>query len=158
MQKTLDMTFDLRGRRTFVELLVGCMLNPEGWVTRAIGAICREAHWSTYYNKLIERAHVSVWASFPLMDSAPWRKGAMITAGLFSQWLRFQFIGIRVRDACHPKPGNFVMPFPVRISVCSVEARGIVAVSVKSSHSCVCHHSPPDIFRQARSGVCLNFS
>lgn len=21
------------------------MLNPEGWVTRAIGAICREAHW-----------------------------------------------------------------------------------------------------------------
>ena len=48
-----------RSRRTFVELLVGCMLNPEGWVTRAIGAICREAHWSTYY-KLIERAHVSV--------------------------------------------------------------------------------------------------
>jgi hypothetical protein len=48
-----------RSRRTFVELLIGCMLNPEGWVTRAIGAICREAHWSTYY-KLIERAHVSV--------------------------------------------------------------------------------------------------
>ena len=48
-----------RSRRTFVELLIGCMLNPEGWVTRAIGAICREAHWTTYY-KLIERAHVSV--------------------------------------------------------------------------------------------------
>jgi hypothetical protein len=48
-----------RSRRTFVELLLGCMLNPEGWVTRAIGAICREAHWTTYY-KLIERAHVSV--------------------------------------------------------------------------------------------------
>ena len=48
-----------RSRRTFVELLMGCMLNPEGWVTRAIGAICREAHWTTYY-KLIERAHVSV--------------------------------------------------------------------------------------------------
>jgi hypothetical protein len=48
-----------RSRRTFVELLIGCMLNPEGWVTRAIGAICREAHWSTYY-KLIERAHVPV--------------------------------------------------------------------------------------------------
>lgn len=47
-----------RSRRTFVELLIGCMLNPEGWVTRAIGAICREAHWTTYY-KLIERAHVS---------------------------------------------------------------------------------------------------
>ena len=50
-----------RSRRTFVELLLGCMLNPEGWVTRAIGAICREAHWTTYY-KLIERAHVSVAA------------------------------------------------------------------------------------------------
>ena len=48
-----------RSRRTFVELLIGCMLNPEGWVTRAIGAIGREAHWTTYY-KLIERAHVSV--------------------------------------------------------------------------------------------------
>jgi hypothetical protein len=47
-----------RSRRTFVELLIGCMLNPEGWVTRAIGAICREAHWTTYY-KLIERATVS---------------------------------------------------------------------------------------------------
>jgi hypothetical protein len=35
------------------------MLNPEGWVTRAIGAIRREAHWTTYY-KLIERANVSV--------------------------------------------------------------------------------------------------
>jgi hypothetical protein len=45
-----------RSRRTFVELLIGCMLNPEGWVTRAI---CREAHWTAYY-KLIERAHVSV--------------------------------------------------------------------------------------------------
>ena len=35
-----------RSRRTFVELLIGCMLNPEGWVTRAIGAIRREAHWN----------------------------------------------------------------------------------------------------------------
>jgi hypothetical protein len=48
-----------RSRRTFAELLIGCMLNPEGWVTRAIGAICRGAHWTTYY-KLIERAHVPV--------------------------------------------------------------------------------------------------
>ncbi|MBK7953459.1 MAG: hypothetical protein IPK02_05520 [Candidatus Accumulibacter sp.] len=30
-------------RRTFVELLIGCLLNPEGWVTQAIGAIRREA-------------------------------------------------------------------------------------------------------------------
>ncbi|MEB4590205.1 transposase [Candidatus Thiothrix sp. Deng01] len=48
-----------RSRGTFVELLIGCLLNPEGWVTRAIGAIRREAHWTTYY-KLIERANVSV--------------------------------------------------------------------------------------------------
>jgi hypothetical protein len=48
-----------RSRRTFVELLNGRMLNPEGCATRAIGAICREVHWTTYY-KLIERAHMSV--------------------------------------------------------------------------------------------------
>lgn len=53
-----------------------------------------------------------LWESFPLMDIAPWRKGAMLTAGLFAQWLRIQFIGLRVRDACNPKSGHFVMPFP----------------------------------------------
>jgi hypothetical protein len=26
--------------------------------------------------------------SFTLMEIAPWRKGAMITAGLFGQWMR----------------------------------------------------------------------
>ena len=61
-----------RSRRTFVELLIGCMLNPEGWVTRAIGAICREAHWTTYY-KLIERAHVSVAdVSIRLLQLVQW--------------------------------------------------------------------------------------
>ena len=53
-----------------------------------------------------------LWESFPLIDIAPWRKGAMITAGLFGQWLRIQFIGLRVRDACNPKLAQFVMPFP----------------------------------------------
>lgn len=53
-----------------------------------------------------------LWESFPLMDIAPWRTGAIITAGLFGQWLRIQFIGLRVRDACDPKSGQFVMPFP----------------------------------------------
>jgi hypothetical protein len=48
-----------RSRRAFVGLLIGCMLSPEGWVTRAIGAFCRDAHWTTYY-KLIEQVHVSV--------------------------------------------------------------------------------------------------
>lgn len=33
-----------------------------------------------------------LWAAFPLMEIAPWRKGAMITAGLFGQWMRIQFI------------------------------------------------------------------
>lgn len=55
---------------------------------------------------------LKLWSDFPLMDIAPWRKGATITAGLFGQWLRMQFIGLRVRDACDPKSGNFVMPFP----------------------------------------------
>jgi hypothetical protein len=57
---------------------------------------------------------LKLWASFPVMDIAPWRKGAMITAGLFAQWLRIQFIGLRVRDAYDPKSGHFVMPFPAQ--------------------------------------------
>jgi DDE superfamily endonuclease len=66
---------------------------------------------STAY-ALTQLLALKLWGSFPLMDIAPWRKGAMITAGLFSQWMRIQFIGLRVRDACNPKSGNFVMPLP----------------------------------------------
>ena len=55
---------------------------------------------------------LKLWASFPLMDIAPWRKGAMITAGLFGQWMRIQFIGLRIRGAYDQKSGNFVMPLP----------------------------------------------
>jgi len=48
-----------RSRATFVELLCGCMVSPEGWVTRAISAIRRGKHWTTYY-KLLERGNVHV--------------------------------------------------------------------------------------------------
>jgi hypothetical protein len=47
----------IRSRATFVELLCACLVSPEGWVTRAITAICRRKHWTTYY-KLIERGSV----------------------------------------------------------------------------------------------------
>jgi hypothetical protein len=43
-----------RSRATFVELLCVCLISPEGWVTRAISAITRRRHWTTYY-KLLER-------------------------------------------------------------------------------------------------------
>jgi len=36
----------------------------------------------------------------------------MITAGLFGQWMRIQFIGLRVRAAYNQKSGHFPMPFP----------------------------------------------
>ena len=55
---------------------------------------------------------LQLWQSFPIMAIAPWRKGAMITAGLFAQWLRMQFIGLPVRGAYDPKSGQFVMPVP----------------------------------------------
>ena len=61
---------------------------------------------------LMQLLALKLWEAFPLMDIAPWRKGAMITAGLFGQWMRIQFIGLRVRNAFDPKSGNFVMPFP----------------------------------------------
>ena len=47
----------LRSRATFAELLCGCLISPEGWVTRAISAIIRDRHWTTYY-KLLERGSV----------------------------------------------------------------------------------------------------
>lgn len=57
-------------------------------------------------------AGLKLWESFPLMELAPWRKGVIITAGLFGQWLKIQFIGLRIRDACDSKPENFAMSFP----------------------------------------------
>ena len=42
----------IRSRGSFVELLCGCMVSPEGWVTRAISAIARRRHWTTYYKLL----------------------------------------------------------------------------------------------------------
>ena len=48
------------------------MLNPEGCVTRAIGAILRWAHWTTRC-KLIERAHVAVGdLSIRLLQIVQW--------------------------------------------------------------------------------------
>ena len=44
----------LRSRATFVELLCGGLISPEGWVTGAISAITRGRHWTTYCN-LLER-------------------------------------------------------------------------------------------------------
>ena len=46
---------------------------------------------STAYT-LTQLLALQLWESFPLMAIAPWRKGAMITAGLFGQSLRMQFI------------------------------------------------------------------
>lgn len=61
-----------RSRATFVELLCGCLISPEGWVTRAISAITRGRHWTTYY-KLLERGSVRslrlARALFELVDS-----------------------------------------------------------------------------------------
>ncbi|MGB5010982.1 MAG: transposase, partial [Candidatus Dechloromonas phosphoritropha] len=61
---------------------------------------------------LMQLLALKLWGAFPLMEIAPWRKGATITAGLFGQWMRIQFVGLRVRSALDPKSGNFVMPSP----------------------------------------------
>ena len=42
-----------RSRRSFVELLCGCLISSEGWVTRSIDSITRHSHWTTYF-KLLE--------------------------------------------------------------------------------------------------------
>ncbi|WP_010637808.1 transposase [Acidithiobacillus thiooxidans] len=43
-----------RSRRSFLELLCGCLISPDGWVTRALSHISLRCHWTTYY-KLLER-------------------------------------------------------------------------------------------------------
>ncbi|WP_018312613.1 transposase [Cupriavidus sp. UYPR2.512] len=52
--KILLIAVPFRSQASFVELLCGCMVSPEGWVTRAISAIDSKKHWTTYY-KLLER-------------------------------------------------------------------------------------------------------
>ncbi|QFX96469.1 IS701 family transposase [Acidithiobacillus thiooxidans] len=41
-----------RSRRSFLELLCGCLISPDGWVTRALSHILLRCHWSTYYKPL----------------------------------------------------------------------------------------------------------
>ena len=50
-----------RSRRTFIELLCGCLMSQEGWVTRAISIIGRKCHWTTYF-KLLERGSLKTQA------------------------------------------------------------------------------------------------
>ena len=61
---------------------------------------------------LMQLLALKLWEHFPLMEIAPWSKFTMIMAGVFGQWVGIQFIGLRLHDACRPKSGNFVMPFP----------------------------------------------
>ena len=50
-----------RSRRTFIELLCGCLMSQDGWVTRAISMIGRKCHWTTYF-KLLERGSLKTQA------------------------------------------------------------------------------------------------
>lgn len=63
----------LHSRATFVELLCGCLISPEGWVACAISAIVRSRHWTTYY-KFLERGSVRTLrlarALFDVVNSA----------------------------------------------------------------------------------------
>ena len=46
-----------RSRATFAELLCGCLLSKEGWVTGAIGSIQTGMHWTTFY-KMLQRGSI----------------------------------------------------------------------------------------------------
>lgn len=52
----------LRSQTSFLEMLCGCMISPEGWVSRAISAIGGTRHWTAYF-KLLERG---TWRTVPL--------------------------------------------------------------------------------------------
>ena len=66
---------------------------------------------STAYT-LTQLLALTLFKSFPLLQIAPWRKGAVITAGLFATWMRYQFTGLRLRDAYRPKSRQFILPEP----------------------------------------------
>ena len=50
-----------RSRCTFIELLCGCLMSQDGWVTRVISIIARKCHWATYF-KLLERGSLKTQA------------------------------------------------------------------------------------------------
>ena len=50
-----------RSRCTFIELLCGCLMSQDGWVTRVISIIARKCHWTTYF-KLLERGSLKTQA------------------------------------------------------------------------------------------------
>ena len=50
-----------RSRRSFLELLCGCLISPEGWVTRVLSNLSLRCHWTTYY-KLLERGSLRTQA------------------------------------------------------------------------------------------------
>jgi hypothetical protein len=66
---------------------------------------------STAYT-LTQMLALTLFDSFPISKLAPWREGTTITAGLFTAWLRYQFTGLRLRNAYRPKSRKFNMPEP----------------------------------------------
>ena len=50
-----------RSRCTFIELLCGCLMSQDGWVTRVISIIDRKCHWTTYF-KMLERGSLKTQA------------------------------------------------------------------------------------------------
>lgn len=61
---------------------------------------------------LVQMLALTLHENFPLLEVAPWRRGAIITAGLFAAWMRSHFTGLRIRDAYDPKSRKFRMPEP----------------------------------------------
>lgn len=48
-------------KSSFVELLCGCLMSQDGWVTRVISVIDRKCHWTAYF-KLLERSSIKTQA------------------------------------------------------------------------------------------------
>jgi hypothetical protein len=79
----------VRSRATFVELLCGCLISPEGWVTRAICAITRRKHWTTYY-KLLERGSLRTLRIAHALFEVVCMALPMQTLNLFTRQLRVE--------------------------------------------------------------------
>ncbi len=73
-----------RSRRSFLELLCGSLISPEGWVTRALCSISLRCHWTTYY-KLLERESLRTQALAQAPDRRTGRRRYPSPAALYQR-------------------------------------------------------------------------
>ena len=104
---------------------------------------------STAY-ALTQLLALRLWESFPLMDIAPWRKGAMITAGTFRPVAANSIYRTSRARRLQPEVGEFCDAFPRPGSAFAVLKYAASRWSVSNRVLYVCRASPAWIIQGGR--------